>query len=85
MEHLQHATLAYEILRDQDLLNDSDRLNWAKTLVDRRQIDPDAVDPQAVRRLLEETDLKALSAAQRGKYQSLLTTVRTSVQSDGVQ
>ncbi|WP_372894335.1 serine/threonine-protein kinase [Stieleria sp.] len=76
LEHLQHANLAYEILRDQELLVDTDRLNWATTLVDRRQIDPEAVDPKTIRTLLEEIDLEALSGPQRGKYQSLLATLR---------
>ncbi|PAY19817.1 protein kinase [Rhodopirellula sp. SM50] len=76
LEHLQHANLAYEILRDQELLKDTDRLNWATTLVDRRQIDPQAVDPQTIRTLLEAIDLDALSEPHRGKYQSLLATVR---------
>ncbi|QDV42901.1 Serine/threonine-protein kinase PknD [Stieleria neptunia] len=85
LEHLQHATLAYEILRDQELLNDRDRLHWAAALVDRRQIDPDAVDPKTIRKLLAEIDLEAFTAAQRGKYHSLLDAVRSSVQNGGVE
>ncbi|MCS7468273.1 serine/threonine protein kinase [Stieleria sp. ICT_E10.1] len=85
LEHLQHANLAYEILRDQELLKDTDRLNWATTLVDRRRIDPEAVDPETILTLLEEIDLDALSGSQRGMYPLLLATVRPLVQSGGVE
>ncbi|QEG00042.1 Serine/threonine-protein kinase PknD [Stieleria maiorica] len=71
LEHLQHAALAYEILRDQELLNDIDRLHWATTLVDRRNLDPDAVDAAMIRSLLSEINAEALNEPQRAKLRSL--------------
>ncbi len=71
LEHLQHATLAYEILRDQQLLNNADRLNWATTLVDRRSLDPEAVDQATIQNLLNEINAEELTESQRAKLRSL--------------
>ena len=70
-KHYENAQLAYEILRDQGLLTDEDRLDWATTFIRIGKLNGSEADVERINTLLEQIDEQSLSAKSRNRYRAL--------------
>ncbi|MCA9140903.1 MAG: hypothetical protein KDB00_29230, partial [Planctomycetales bacterium] len=70
-EHLDNANLAYEILADQDLLTDTDRLDWATVQIAIDQMDPSVDNRSEAKEILSRIDTEELTDSQKKRFQDL--------------
>lgn len=73
--HLRNAVVAYQILQDQGFLNDQDRLDFCRVLINAADDDPESTNWREADRVLRSVDKEHLSDSLKETYRSLRKTL----------